>query len=800
MFVFANTVLQEEKARFVFTDQPQSWGVFLFIGLALLLLYGVVHFYRREAAPCPPWGRFLLIALRGSTILLLLWVLLGPALRFRHTRTLLPSIFLLRDSSLSMVQKDRYNNEEMATWAARALGKTPQEIQQLQPTRADIVNHVLRSEKSDEGEDVSFTTELSKRGNVRILDTATNAAPVSADTPLEPNGPGTDLAAGIKEALAEDSTSAVVLFSDGQHNARSDVRDAARQAGAKGVPLFIVGVGDMERPRNVEVADIYADGQVWKDDPFEVQALLRTQGLDEEELTLEVEFVEQTTQDGTTSEKVLQTRQETFAKGETQKRLSFSHTPDKVGEYSYTIRVKPVDNELSEEDNQPKSPVAVKILDQKAKVLLVSASSDWNYRSLQRLLTREQTIDVSCWLQSLEEGRAQQGNSTITKLPTKKEDLFEYDALILMDPNPTEFDETWTDMVMEFVKENAGGCLYIAGPRNSAKFLTGSRTGGFSNLLPVRLQDLARMELDNVLAENKREWPLAIFASNADQPIMRLHNEIGKTVSQWEELAGVYWSFPALDTKPGARLLIGHSNPSYKDRPLLVSGRYGSGHTVYMGFNSSWRWRRDGKDGEYFKRFWLQSVRYLMGGRALSGKRRGTIEPLRPRYTLGEQVTLSARLKDKTYEPLVKETVQAELELPDGTKQPIELRAIPNQPGQYEAAISPNQTGSHRLTVNGLEDNTSGAIETTFSVTLPQVEMEKTWLDRPLLRELAELSKGQYFDADEAKNIPGLIPDRKRTIEIPRPAEPLWNRWWVLATLVGLLGLEWILRKRFTMF
>ncbi len=66
------------------------------------------------------------------------------------------------------------------------------------------------------------------------------------------------------------------------------MEQAASLAKKRGVPLFIVGVGDPTRPRNLSIQQIYADPQVWKSDPFELQAVLRAQGFDGEEVKVEL--------------------------------------------------------------------------------------------------------------------------------------------------------------------------------------------------------------------------------------------------------------------------------------------------------------------------------------------------------------------------------------------------------------------------------------------------------------------------------------------------------------------------------
>ena len=102
-------------------------------------------------------------------------------------------------------------------------------------------------------------------------------------------------------------------------------------------------------------------------------------------------------------------------------------------------------------------------------------------------------INLSCWLQSLDDGRLQQGNSPINILPTTKDKLFEFDVIIMLDPDPKEFNEEIIELFKSFVSEHSGGFLYMPGPVNAGRFLSDSRTSGITELLPVLLGDVGGM-------------------------------------------------------------------------------------------------------------------------------------------------------------------------------------------------------------------------------------------------------------------------------------------------------------------
>jgi hypothetical protein len=87
-------------------------------------------------------------------------------------------------------------------------------------------------------------------------------------------------------------------------------------------------------------------------------------------------------------------------------------------------------------------------------------------------------------------------------------------------------------------------------------------------------------------------------------------------------------------------------------------------------------------------------------------------------------------------------------------------------------------------------------IETSFDVVLPSVETNQVWLDKPLLKELAETSGGRYFDVDELDKLAAAVPDKTRQIEIREKPDPLWDNSRMMIALIGLLGVEWLVRKR----
>ncbi|MCH2026236.1 MAG: VWA domain-containing protein [Verrucomicrobiales bacterium] len=813
-----DSIPEGAEVSFHFANLPESWAVFVFSGIVLLIGWFIYKLYRKENDACPVWAKKVLALIRMTVCLFLLFVFLEPSLSYTKSRSLRPVIAVLRDSSESMNIKDRYLDEGSAKAAASVMGITVEELRSGKTSRVDVVNKIL-----NEG-DSELIKELGKKGRLKVLDFSDRVTEVDVQEEnsseddnegevvglnekqiafhsLEAKGPGTDLSGAISEAITEKLTSAVIVFTDGQHNASSSVNEVVSSSRKRNVPIFFIGMGDSDRPQNISVTNLYADPQVWNNDPFQIQAILRAEGIEKESVKVDlIELVE--SDDGESIERIIESKDLELESGDDQIRMDFLHTPKSPGPKRFIVRSTVLDQESNKDDNEPPSPVRVQVLDDNAKVLMISGGPSWEYRALARLLNREKMINLSCWLQSLDEGRLQQGNTPIQRMPSTREELFNYDVVIMLDPDPREFDAELITLYKQFVREHSGGLLYMPGPVFGGRFLTGSQTAEISEILPVRLGDVGSMEVDGLLSSNDREWPLTIVAANTDQPIMRFYNDPQKTLIQWKKLPGTYWSFPALEPKPATRVLIEHSDPTLRRkevaRPLLVTGQYGSGRTTYLGFDGTWRWRTKGLDAEFFKRFWIQTTRYLVEGRSLSGKRRGIIETEKFRYQIGDRIKINARLKEQNFEWLIAEEIKGQLKLPGEDPSENTYTALKNQPGLYEATIVASKEGSYSVSVElSGEGEEKVNIDSNFTVTLPLKEIKDTWLDRNKLIELAKLSGTAYLNPDKLQGLPSEIPDMTRNLAFESPPFPLWDNRIQFIVLVAHLTLECALRKKY---
>ena len=794
---------------------PEGWYFVLALAAGLGILWAVVWMYRHEGRVGASMGlRMLLAGLRCGVLVTLAVILLEPV-RVKILRRIIDSyIVLLIDTSSSMDLADRYREEPLSAGVASIMGEPVADGVR----RGDLVSRLLgRSQRA-------FLKDLARTNRVKVYTFSDEpelvgtlpagmerkaaepgegeaSSPFAAvsDLPIQfaMTGSATNMERSVRravESLGRSPVAAVVVLTDGAVNQGGDVESIAEYARKRDLPIHVVGIGDPTGVENIRVTEVLAPANAFQQDPFTVVARLSAEGFDGR--LMRVDLYEQDAAFDSEG-RLIGSEEVIVGVGGIIAPVTFHLEQTGVGRFVYTVHVPASERESLTDDNSKHA--VVNVIESRMRVLMVAGGPSWDYQFVSRLLQRDDTFDVSCWLQSADLSAVRDGNTIIDHLPTAAEELFAYDVVILMDADYVELDEPWCKLLDAFVTDHGGGLLLTAGRRHTPSLLREPALECLWKLLPVTRDPDVDLILNRVGHYQTRGFPVEIPESSFGHPILQQADDPASTKLAWRGIGGVHWHYPVLRAKPVATVLMVDSDPRNRNAHgahILSAVQFaGAGRTGFVGFDGTFRWRAQSET--LFNRFWVQMVRYLAEGKLFGGAKRGLIVTDSDQFALGEAVTLSARLYDKRFEPLELAEVRASFEIAEHRGE-LTLTARPGRPGWYEGRFVPDRVGVYRVSVR-LTDGPPGEqdeIIKDIRISRPNLEMLRPQADRQALVTLAEQSAGgRYFEVDAAMELPPLIPDLHEEISIRSRPTSLWDNGYMLTLLVGLLAVEWAIRK-----
>ncbi len=819
--------LEGAKGQLRLAHFPEGgWGL-LALCVLLLAVGGVVWTYRREGSVSRT-RKLVMTATRVLLVLLVALALAYPVLEVDRVQQIRATTIVLVDESLSQSIKDRYlSSSPLRDAIAAALSVESEKVATM--SRAEIVEHALQHPEWRVLERLAREQRLKVYGFARPqLDAKASVEAVRADADggasetddrtngsaasssatvaatgrevagdsnsrlsvrLNPTGDVTDLAGALRTAVESEAgtrIAGIVVLTDGRVTGGEDLGGVATYLRQQNIPVFAVGVGDPTPTRNVRISNVLTGERVFVGDPIAVDVRLEHKGYGGETVRLELYDQHQPGGGVESVERLLQARDVEFDDSTTELSASFKIEPEGLGVHRLFARIEVRPDEAFADDNERSR--AFEVVEEASNVLMISGGPSYEYHYLKNLLRRDSRITVAGWLMSADPDFPQEGDVSLKRLPATAQDLFEYDVVVLLDIDVSGLPAAFLGLLDDFVSQHHGGLAYVAGDKFSLTVFESTVAASLRNLLPVSVEtaDL-RGELEQGLYY-EREWAPLPTPEASVHASTRLSSQPDRNRDRWAEIAGFYWSFPVARVKPGATVLLEHSNPALvrdgRRRPLLVTQYYGGGRVMWCGIDSTWRWRALAE--EVYDRFWIQSVRYLTEGRLLR-KERFLIQTDRDAYDFGETVRVSVHALDENYKPVATGEVRLSVIDPEGAERELALPADGSAPGWFRGLYTPRKLGNFLLRGEGSEHR--------VAVDPPRIEFQEPQLNESALRELATRTRGSYRPISELSTLPEDVPDRVQTVVTTDEPIPLWDNWFCLSLLVGILTLEWILRK-----
>lgn len=606
----------------------------------------------------------------------------------------------------------------------------------------------------------------------------------------------------------------IVVLTDGQHNWGLSPLNKARELGQRNVPIYFVALGAKDPPPDLAVLSVKATPPtVFKNAYTSVEARVLINNLPAGKVKVTLTYpdrpdakkreplVEEIAHDGTNGPRL----------------VTFTARMDQPGTETLTVTAELVPNDPNDprKDTRPENnsrPVTVNVSPDKAKVLLVDGEIRWEFHYLHTALVRDETMETTSVVFDQprinavsEEGAKKMGLPDLS-LSKDPEALMGYDCIILGDVSPDQVGRAERDKLEKYVSERGGTLVLLAGKRSMPmEFL---REGDpFMKMLPISNPKVVNADAG---------FRATLTAEGQQTGFLRMEPNAGLSAETWSYLPPHYWAISGR-AKDGAVTLAYVPQVNMPQDPtaahdvernnaLFVRQNYGFGKVVYVGIDSTWRWRF--KKGDlYNHRFWSQVIRWAASDRALvAGNefvRFGAREPV---YRADEDVEIVARLSDKVKKLGPEALAGARMirKTKPGTEESIGLMPLkphPVIPREYDGSQANLPPGEYdvELVIPDIEEKLNGPdgkkLRAHFQVlpadTGEMLDLSTNWL---LMEDLAARSGGKVFPAERANELIELLQSRSATREYA-VEQKMWQSWWTLLLFILLLTVEWVARK-----
>lgn len=599
----------------------------------------------------------------------------------------------------------------------------------------------------------------------------------------------------------------IVLLTDGQGNSGISTSAVATLAKRNEVAVYPVGLGSSDAPTNVRLVDLDAPRRVYPGDKFALSAVLQASG--SQTITAQVQLLDGLDDGDAELTEVVDSQEVELPADGTLVPIRFEMSPETVGRRRLAVRVVPPADDQNAEDNA--RAARYEVVARRLRVLAVAGGPTREYQFIRNLLFRDESVQLDVWLQTAQAGISQDADTLLTEFPATAEELFEYDAIVAVDPDWMTIPTERLQLLQRWLSEQAGGLVLIGGPiymPQWTRMRTDPRVAILNGLFPVELATRSPL-LSGGRQGGDTAYDLEFTAEARRAEFLFIADDPQTSFDIWDSFGGVYDYVGVKDPKPGAKVYAYFSDPSTRvgdSLPVyLASQFYGAGRTYFQASGEMWRLRSE--SDAYFDSYYTKLIRWVSEGRLLRDSNRGVLMVDNPRAGVGDTITVRAVLTDDQFEPLRVAQVEASLLGPGGTIVPVVLRPVEGelQGGTYGGRFIVRNAGSYelRLTLgDGLGDS---VLRQSVQVRLPTAELERPQRNDEELAFVATATGGEYLPVNDdasaeltTRRLAEVLQPQPQTTILPgtpddtfaerRNASLLW-------LIAAALTFEWVVRR-----
>jgi uncharacterized membrane protein len=754
----------------------RTWGAPALLLVALLLTVLTVWTYR--GVPGVSRRRIgVVLGLRLAALLLAVLAVARPSVASRESLKTPSTLVFLLDASESMTIQDEYGNYSRWEVLRRTLDKCGPVLDQLR----DEQNVTVRFHRFAEG--------------------------VGDDDPQgKADGKRTDFGTALHDLAAtyaqERALRGLVILSDGADNGGAYVAATEAEKWRRNCPITTFALGKKttsSQQRDIRMVSIVPEpSPVAVKGKLAVRVLIDAPGFEGQTVPVHL-LVEEPGREP--KEVVVQDEKLTKTLGN-EIRL-FTTAPATPGEIKLTVRVDPQSREAFRTNNEISTYVTV--TKEGLSILYVEGKvRAWEPQAIRRALD-DPRIRLT-----------EHVRPTDTRYTPAEADLFNfekqhYDVLIVGDITARRLsggDPKILTTIRDLVAKQGMGVLFLGGFESYGNSDWRDQKD-LADLLPVDLAERGQVEAAIRMAPTEKGLHDYVF--------MRLADNEQDSLNLWSKLPKLQDMTRLGGLKAGAKVLARADNAT-AGKPLLVAQDFGKGRTLAFAADTTWLWRNLGLDQHppvpegvlLHNRFWKQMALYLAHQEENGDEVWVNLDTRR--LAAGGKLGFSVGARGKTGAELTKARFEVSVTPPQGGSSAVLVsRDRDGNRGSYTKTETP---GEYRLTARAFVPKAGGGEETVgadktvrFTVYQDTAEMSRPAADPDFLERLARAGGGKAYRAED---LPRFLQDLKgQPLRSTKPKTDLWPDWRrtkpspflmvFFLLFVGLIGLEWFLRRSWGM-
>jgi uncharacterized membrane protein len=623
---------------------------------------------------------------------------------------------------------------------------------------------------------------LGERFQVRLYKFGKEPERIQKPEQLSAAAPATRIGDTLERVLAESSSlplGAIVLLSDGADNAGGIDLETISAIRRQRIPVHTIGFGREHPQRDVEITDAVAPARALPQSKLTALVTFQNYGLSGSKTKLSI-------RDGA---KVLASEEVTLKAEGAPQTESLVFNCGEAGPKTLEIALDPIPGEDNVQNNRVTRLVNVEA--RKPRILYIEGEPRWEFKFIRRALDDYRNIELVTMLRTTENKIYRQGTPDPPEpheledgFPSKAEDLFAYQGLIIGSVEANYFTPTEQQLIRDFVDRRGGGLLFMGG--RAALSDGGYPASPLADLVPTNLPEGKGTFHRDFTGQE-------LTAAGAESVLCRLDEDPARNLERWKKMPQMANYQEAGDAKPGATVLLVSTPAGKRKTPLLVTENYGRGRTVLFSTEGSWRWKMWlPHDDKTHATFWQQILRHLVTDTP------GQVTASTPKPVLSDEtkVPLRVEVRDKQYKPVTDAKVQARFMGPDGASATVELTPQPLEEGIYSGEWTAEKPGSYVADIiAGREQEEIGRDVLTFRREDGVAENFHTSQNRELLEKLSEQTGGRYYKPGESSKLANEISYSEAGIST-RETRDLWDMPAIFLLALALLACEWLLRRR----